>query len=93
MLALGAECHNYLTEPFNNYSPSPRASFPASSPGLLVSEREAVHDSLASLNVGRAIKPDVLPNKVLKKFAPKFPSSIMSIYNRLLEEGYVPDLL
>ena len=30
-------------------------------PGLLVSEREDVHDSLASLNVSKAIGPDMLP--------------------------------
>lgn len=34
-------------------------------PGLLVSVRE-VQDSLSSLNVGKAIDPDTIPNRVLK---------------------------
>ena len=64
------------------------------SPGLLVSVRE-VHDSLSSLNVGKAIGPDMIPNRVLKDFAPELAPLIMDIYNCScsLREGYVPDLL
>ena len=63
------------------------------SPGLLVNVRE-VHDSLSSLNVGKAIGPDMIPNRVLKDFGFLAPL-IMDIYNCScsLREGYVPDLL
>ena len=60
--------------------------------GLLVSVRE-VHDSLSSLNVGKAIGPDMIPNRVLKDFAPELALLIMDIYNCSLREGYVSDLL
>ena len=60
--------------------------------GLLVSIRE-VHDSLSSLNVGKAIGPDMIPNRVLKDFAPELAPLIMDIYNCSLREGYVSDLL
>jgi len=49
--------------------------------GLLVSRRK-VHDSLASIIVGKAIGPDMLPARLLKEFAPELGSPIMSIYNR-----------
>ena len=52
-----------------------------------------VHDSLSSLNVGKAIGPDMIPNRVLKDFAPELGPLIMDIYNCSLREGYVPDLL
>ena len=61
-------------------------------PGLLVSVKE-VQNSLASLNVGKAIGADMLPNRVLKEFALELALPIMSIYNRSLVEGYVPDLI
>lgn len=62
-------------------------------PGILVSVRE-VQDSLSSLNVGKAIGPDMIPNRVLKEFAPEFAPLIiiMDIYNCSLREGYVCDL-
>ncbi|KAK2555818.1 hypothetical protein P5673_022447 [Acropora cervicornis] len=58
-------------------------------PGLLVSVRE-VQDSLSSLNVGKAIGPDMIPKRVLKEFAPEFAPLIiiMDIYNCSLREGY-----
>ena len=52
-----------------------------------------VQDSLSSLNVGKAIGPDMIPNTVLKEFAPELAPLIMDIYNYSLREGYVPDLL
>ena len=54
-----------------------------------------VHDSLSSLNVGKAIGPDMIPNRVLKDFAPELAPLIMDIYNCScsLREGYVSDLL
>ena len=52
-----------------------------------------VHDSLSSLNVGKAIGPNMIPNRVLKDFAPELVPLIMDIYNCSLREGYVPDLL
>ena len=52
-----------------------------------------MHDSLSSLNVGKAIGPDMIPNRVLKDFAPELAPLIMDIYNCSLREGYVPDLL
>ena len=58
-------------------------------PGLLVSVRE-VQDSLSSLNVGKAIDPDMIPNRVLKEFAPLI--IIMDISNCSLREGYECDL-
>ena len=61
-------------------------------PDLLVSVRE-VHSSLSSLNVGKAIGPDIVPNRVLKDFAPELALLIMDIYNCSLREVYVPDLL
>ena len=61
-------------------------------PGLIVSVRE-VRDSLSSLNVEKAIGPDMIPNRVLKEFAPELAPLIMDIYNCSLKEGYVPDLL
>ena len=61
-------------------------------PGLLVSVRE-VHDSLSSLNFGKAIGRDMIPNRLLKDFAPELAPRIMDIYNCSLREGYVPDLL
>ena len=61
-------------------------------PGLLVSVKE-VQDSLASLNVDKAIGADMLANRVVKEFAPELALHIMSIYNHSLVEGYVPDLL
>ena len=61
-------------------------------PGVLVSVKE-VQDSLASLNVDKAIGADMLPYRVVKEFAPELALHIMSIYNHSLVEGYVPDLL
>ena len=61
-------------------------------PGLLVSVRE-VQDFSSSLNVGKAIGPDMIPNRVFKEFAPELAPLIMDIYNCSLREGYVPDLL
>ena len=61
-------------------------------PDFLVSSRE-VHNSLSSLNVGRAIGPDMIPNRVLKDFAPELAPLIVDIYNCSLREGHVPDLL
>ena len=55
-------------------------------PGLLVSRRE-VHDSLASIIVGKAIGPDMLADRLLKEFAPELASPIMSIYNRSLKKA------
>ena len=52
-----------------------------------------MHDSLSSLNVGKVIGPDMIPNRVLKDFAPELGPLIMDIYNCSLREGYVPDLL
>ena len=45
------------------------------------------------LNFGKAIGPDMVPNRVLKDFAPELAPLIMDIYNCSLREGYVPDLL
>jgi len=61
-------------------------------PGLLVSVREG-QDSLLSLNVGKAIGPDMIPNRVLREFAPEIAPLIMDIYNCSRREGYVPDPL
>ena len=61
-------------------------------PDLLVNVRE-VHNSLSSLNVGKAIGPDMIPNRVLKDFAPELAPLIMDISNCSLREVYVPDLL
>ena len=58
---------------------------------LLVSVREG-QDSLSSLNVGKAIGSDMIPNRVLKEFAPELAPLIMDIYNCSVREGYVPDL-
>ena len=52
-----------------------------------------MQDSLSSLNVGKAIGPDMIPNRALKEFAPELAPLIMDIYNCSLREGYVPDLL
>ena len=59
---------------------------------LLVSARE-VQDSLSTLNVGKAIDPDMIPNRVLQEFAPELAPLIMDIYKCSLREDYVPDLL
>ena len=59
---------------------------------LQMSSRE-VHNSLSSLNVGRAIGPDMIPNRVSKDFAPELAPLIVDIYNCSLREGHVPDLL
>lgn len=61
-------------------------------PDLLVTMRE-VQASLSSLKTGKAIGPDMIPNRVLKEFSPELASVIMDIYNRSLVEGYVPGLL
>ena len=47
-------------------------------PGLLVSVRE-VQYSLAILNVGKAIGPDMISNTVLKEFAPELAPLIMDM--------------
>ena len=52
-----------------------------------------MHDCLSSLNVGNAIGPDMIPNRVLEDFAPELAPLIMDIYNCSLWKGYVPDLL
>ena len=39
-----------------------------------------VHDSLSSGNVGKAIGPDMIPNRVLKDFAPELAPLIMHGY-------------
>ena len=52
-----------------------------------------VQASLSSLKTGKAIGPDMIPNRVLKEFAPELAPVIMDIYNRSLVEGYVPGLL
>ena len=51
-----------------------------------------MHDSLSCRNVGKAIGPDMITNRVLKDFAPELAPLIMDIYNCSLKEGYVPDL-
>jgi len=81
-----------LTSDFVPFTPSGVANQQPPPPDLLVSVRE-VHDSLSSLNVGKAIGPDMIPNRVLKDFAPELAPLIMDIYNCSLREGYVPDLL
>lgn len=52
-----------------------------------------VWTSLSSLNTSEAIGPDMIPNRVLKEFAPELAPVIMDINNRSLVEGYVLDLL
>ena len=51
--------------------------------------------NIKPINVGKAIGPDMIPNWVLKDFAPEHaPLKFMDIYNcSLSREGYVPDLL
>ena len=84
-----------LTSDFVPFTPSgvTNQQVPPPAPcDLLVTVRE-VHDSLSSLNVGKAIGPNMIPNRVLKDFAPELVPLIMDIYNCSLREGYVPDLL
>lgn len=38
-----------------------------------------IHDSLTRIIVGKAIGPDMLPDRLLKEFAPELASAIMSI--------------
>lgn len=61
-------------------------------PDLLVTMREA-QASRPSLQTGKAIGPDKIPNRVLKEFAPELAPVITDIYNRSPVEGYVPSLL
>ena len=83
-----------LTSDFVPFTPSgvTNQQVPPPPCDLLVTVRE-VHDSLSSLNVGKAIGPNMIPNRVLKDFAPELVPLIMDIYNCSLREGYVPDLL
>ena len=69
-----------------------RANHPNCPPDLLVTMREA-QASLSSLKTGKAIGPDMIPNRVLKEFAPELALVITDIYNRSPVEGYVPSLL
>ena len=59
---------------------------------LLVTVKEVQH-SLSGVNVGKAIDPDMIPNKILKEFAPELALPVANIYNCSLEEGSIPDLL
>ena len=52
-----------------------------------------VRHSLFGVNVGKAIGPDMIPNKILKEFAPELALPNANIYNCSLEEGSIPDLL
>ena len=54
---------------------------------------QEVQDSLASLNVGKAIGAKMLPNRVLKEFVSELALPIVSINNHSPVDGYVPDLL
>ena len=56
-------------------------------------EKEPWPEVGGGLNFGKAIGPDMIPNRVLKDFAPELGPLIMDIYNCSLREGYVPDLL
>lgn len=49
--------------------------------------------SFSSLNVGKAVGPDNIPNKLLKDFAHELVAIIRNIYNQSLKEGYIPSLL
>ena len=61
-------------------------------PRFLVNTTE-VRNALSDIKIGKAIGPDMLPNRVLKEFADELALPIMDIYNCSLSEGYVPDLL
>ena len=61
-------------------------------PHFLVNTTE-VRNALSGIKIGKAIGPDMLPNRVLKEFADELALPIMDIYNCSLSEGYVPDLL
>ena len=56
-------------------------------PDLLVSLSE-VRTSLSSLNTSTVVGPDMIPNRLVKEFAPELAPVIMDIYNWSLVEGY-----
>lgn len=56
-------------------------------PDLLVSLSE-VRTPLSSLNTSTVVGPDMIPNRLVKEFAPELAPVIMDIYNWSLVEGY-----
>ena len=82
-----------LTSDFVPFNPSGVTNQQAPPPPDRLVTVSEVHDSLSSLNVGRAIGPDIKPNRVLKDFAPELAPLTMDIYNCSLRERYVPGLL
>ena len=59
---------------------------------FLVTERE-VFKALASLQTSKAIGPDNIPNRILKKFALELAPVICNIYNQSMKEANIPSPL
>ena len=80
-----------LTEPF-----TPLKLLVASSQEvpaeLLVSETEVLK-ALSAVKIGKAVGPDSIQNKILKKFAVELAPIVQDIFNASLSQGDLPDLL
>ena len=61
-------------------------------PEFLVSESEVLK-ALQAVKTRKAVGPDLIPNRVLKEFAPELAAVVRDIYNSSLVEGYFPDSL
>ena len=56
---------------------------------LLVSQYEVYHE-LSSINIGKAVGPDNIPNKLLRDFAFELAPVAQDIYNQSLKDGNIP---
>ena len=56
---------------------------------LLVTQHEVYH-ALYSINIGKAVGPDNIPNKLLRDFAFELAPVVQDIYNQSLKDGNIP---
>ena len=56
---------------------------------LLVTQHEVYH-ALSSINIGKAVGPDNIPNKLLRDFAFELAPVVQNIYNQSLKDGNIP---
>ena len=56
---------------------------------LLVSQYEVYH-ALSSINIGKAVGLDNIPNKLLRDFAFELAPVVQDIYNQSLKDGNIP---
>ena len=76
-----------LTE---HFSPLTQARPPNFVPQELFVSRDEVYRSLSMLNTAKAVRPDNIPNKLLRDFALELATVIQNIYNQTLEKGHIP---